>query len=267
MMRNNMKLGIALAVLGILTGLITFYLLAAQYNLLIDVKTAAGRIDEATSVRITYAVLGWFGIAAGAIWAAVLYGFVHKEKWAWFWGAIAATIQLLAGFFPAIPAMDSHLPVPTMIVFGLALVLWFAMLLIGGVEKKIIALAFVAGLAYVLTFIDGVAPIAKYTTSHGDPFWNGMYVMTQEVSWWGAAAWAVFIFAILARKSWAIPVGIFAGVMSMLAGYPLGLHNAISEVHRFSMFLPAPLLSTALLVYLWLPSTRKMLDRWNASVQ
>ena len=109
-MKNNMKLGIALAILGILTGLITFYLLAAQYNLLIEVKTAAGRIDEATSVRITYAVLGWFGIAAGAIWAAVLYGFVHKEKWAWFWGAIAATIQLLAGFFPAIPAMDSHLP-------------------------------------------------------------------------------------------------------------------------------------------------------------
>lgn len=266
-MKNNMKLGIAIAILGILTGLITFYLLAAQYNLLIEVKTAAGRTDEATSVRITYAVLGWFGIAAGAIWAAVFYGFVHKERWAWFWGAIAATIQLLAGFFPAIPAMDSHLPVPTMIVFGLALILWFAMLLIGGVEKKIIALAFVAGLAYVLTFIDGVAPIAKYTTSHGEPFWNGMYVMTQEVSWWGAAAWAVFIFALLAKKSWAIPVGVFAGVMSMLAGYPLGLHNAISEVHRFSMFLPAPLLSTALLVYLWLPSTRRMLDRWNASVQ
>ena len=103
-MKNNTKLGIALAILGILTGLITFYLLAAQYNLLIDVKTAAGRIDEATSVRITYAVLGWFGIAAGAIWAAVLYGFVHKEKWAWFWGAIAATIQLLAGFFPCHPS-------------------------------------------------------------------------------------------------------------------------------------------------------------------
>lgn len=264
-MKNNTKLGIVLAVLGIITGLITFYLLAAQYNLIIDAKVVSGRIDEATSVRITYAVLGWIGIAAGAIWAAVLYGFLHKEKWAWFWGAIAATIQLLAGFFPAIPAMDSQLPVPTMIVFGLALVLWFGMLLIGGVEKKIIALTFIAGLAYVLTFIDGVAPIAKFTTSQDDPFWNGMYVMTQQVSWWGAAAWAIFIFAVLAKKAWAIPVGIFAGVMSMLAGYPLGLHNAIAEVHRFSMFLPAPLMSTGLLIYLWLPSTRKMLERWNAS--
>ena len=265
-MKGNNKLGIALAILGILTGLLTFYLLASQYNLVIDVKTAAGRTDEATSVTITYAVLGWIGITAGAIWAAVLYGFCRKEKWAWFWGAVAATIQLLVGFFPAIPAMDSHLPVPTLSVFALGAILWFGMLFIGGVEKKIITLTFIAGLAYVLTFIDGVAPISKYTTSHDDPFWNGMYVMSQQVSWWGAAAWAMFIFGVFKKKSWAIPVGIFAGAMSMLAGYPLGLHNAIFEVHRFSMFLPAPLFGTGLLIYLSLPSTRRMLEAWNATV-
>lgn len=262
-MKNNNKLGAVLAVLGIANALIVFYLLAMQYNLVIDVKELAGRVDEATSVRITYAVLGWIGIASGAIWAAVLYGFLYRDKWAWFWGAVAGTIQLLVGFFPMIPAMDSHLPTPTMIVFILAGVLWFGMLFIGGVQKKIIALTFIAGLAYVLTFIDGVAPIAKYTTSHDDKFWNGMYVMSQQVSWWGAAAWAIFIFAVLAKKSWAIPVGVFAGVMSMLAGYPLGLHNALVEVHRFSMFLPAPLLGTALLIYLVLPGTRRMLEAWN----
>ena len=71
----------------------------------------------------------WIGIAAGAIWAAVLYGFVYKEKMDLaLWGAIAATIQLLVGFFPMIPAMDSDLPTPTMIVFFLAAILWFGML-------------------------------------------------------------------------------------------------------------------------------------------
>jgi hypothetical protein len=262
-MKNN-KLGAVLAIIGIITGMLVFYLLASQYNLVISDKIAAGRTDEATSVQITYAVLGWIGITAGAIWAVVLYGFLYKEKWAWFWGAVAATFQLLAGFFPMIPAMDSHLPTPTVAVFVLAAILWFAMLFIGGVDKKIIALTFVAGLAYVLTFMDGVAPISKYTTSHNDPFWNGMYVMSQQVSWWGAAAWAVFIFAVWRKKVWAIPVGIFAGTMSMLAGYPLGLHNALFEVHRFSMFLPAPLLSTGLMIYLLLPSTRRMLGAWNA---
>jgi len=263
-MKSNNKLGAVLAVVGILTGLLVFYLLASQYNLVIDTKKAAGRLDEATSVSITYAVLGWIGITAGAIWAAVFYGFMNKEKWAWFWGAIAATIQLLAGFFPMIPAMDSHLPIPTIVIFILAAFLWFGMLFIGDIEKRIITLTFVAGLAYVLTFIDGVAPIAKYTTSRDDPFWNGMYVMSQQVSWWGAIAWAIFIFAVLKKKSWAIPVGIFAGAMSMMAGYPMGLNNAIFEVHRFSMFLPAPLLSTALVIYLLLPGTRKMLDKWRS---
>lgn len=264
-MKNNHKLGIAFAILGIITGLLAFYLIASQYNLLIESKTVDGRLDEAMSVRLTFAVLGWVGTASTAIWMVTLYGFLHKESWAWFWGTVGATIQLLAGFFPAIPAMDSHLPGPTLIVFALGGVLWFSMLFIGGINKKIITLTFIAGLAYALTFIDGVAPIAKFTTSHNDPFWNGMYVMTQQVSWWGAIAWAMFIFGALLKKSWAIPVGIFAGSMSMLAGYPLGLHNALFEVHRFSMFLPAPLLSTGLIIYLLFPSTKKMLGAWNAS--
>ena len=160
--------------------------------------------------------------------------------------------------------MDSHLPTPTLIVFGLALVLWFGMLLIGGIKQKIIWFTFVVGLAYVLTFIDGVAPIAKFTTSQDDPFWNGLYKMSQQVSWWGAAAWAIFIFAVLKKQSWAMPVGIFAATMSIVSGYPLGIHNAFYEVHRFSMFLPAPLLSTGLLIYMLLPGPQRMLEEWMA---
>ncbi len=259
MLKRNYVLGAVLALIGILTGLLAYYILASQYNLVIDAKTLLDRMDEVASVRMVYPLLGWLGTAAGAVWVAVLYGFLRKQDWAWFWGAVAATIQLLAGFFPAIPAMDSHLPTPTLIVFGLAAVLWFGMLFIGGVKGKVIALTFVAGLAYVLTFIDGVAPIAKFQTSADDSFWNGMYMMSQQINWWGSAAWAVFIFAVLKRKSWAVPVGIFAAAMSMIGGYPLGIHN-VSEVQRFSMFLPAPLLSTVLLIVLLLPGTRRLIE-------
>jgi hypothetical protein len=142
------------------------------------------------------------------------------------------------------------------------------MLFVGGVSGKIITLTFVAGLAYVLTFIDGVAPISKFQTTfqsaesfvqNPNTFWNGMYIISQQINWWGAAAWAMFIFGALKRKSWTVPVGIFAAVMSMIGGYPMGIHN-VTEVQRFSMFLPAPILSTVLLIYLLLPSTRKMLE-------
>jgi hypothetical protein len=271
-MKNNLKLGAVLAVIGIVAGILCLYFVADTYNAVIHTHFNAGDWEESNTVRIVYAVLGWLGTAAGALSAAVLWGFLNKQDWAWLWGTVAATILLLAGFFPMIPAADSGLPVPTMWVFMLAAVMWFGMLLVGGVSGKIITLTFIAGLAYVLTFIDGVAPFSKFQTTFQMPtafvenpntFWNGMYVILQEVSWWGAAGWAIFIFATLKKKSWAIPVGIFAASMSMLAGYPLGLHN-VAEVQRFSMFLPAPLLSTGLLIYLLLPGTKKMLEAWNA---
>ena len=273
-MKNNFKLGAVLAVFGILAGILCLFFIADTYNAVIHTHFDDGSWEESNTVRIVYAVLGWLGTAAGALSAAVLWGFLNKQNWAWFWGAVAATILLLAGFFPMIPAADSGLATPTMWVFMLAGIMWFGMLFVGGVSGKVITLTFIAGLAYVLTFIDGVAPISKFQSTFQLPaefvenpntFWNGMYVILQEVSWWGAAAWAMFIFGVLRKRLWAIPLGIFAGTMSMLAGYPLGLHNALFEVHRFSMFLPAPIISTGLFIYLLLPSTRRMIEAWNAS--
>ncbi len=253
-METKNKIGLILAIVGIIAGLLLFYFLADTYNTVITAHIEKGRSDEGNTVRIVYALLGWLGTAAAAIWGVVFYGFLKKEPWAWFWGAVAATIQLLAGFFPMIPAADAGLPAPTIIVFGLAGVLWFGMLIIGNVDKKIMALTFVAGLAYVLTFIDGVAPISKYQTSEG--FWNGIYVMSQQINWWGAAAWAVFIFSAFKKKSWTIPIGILAAMLSMIGGYPMGI-NTMIEAKRFSMFLPAPIISTILLIVILLPTTKR----------
>lgn len=270
-MKNNYKLGVILAILGVIAGGLSMYFLANTYNDVIHTHFNAGDWEESNTVRFVYAVLGWLGVAAGGISAAVLWGFLNRKEWSWFWGAVSATILLLSGFFPMIPAADSGLPTPTLWVFFLGAIIWFGMLLIGGVPGKVIALTFTAGLAYVLTFIDGVAPISKFQgtfqfpdtfVSNGDTFWNGFYIMSQQVNWWGSAAWAIFIFGVLSKKSWATPVGIFAATLSMFAGYPLGIHN-VYEVGRFSLFLPAPIMSTVMLILLLLPGTQKMLINWN----
>jgi len=255
---NNHKAGAVISILGILTGLWILFTLASVYNVIIQGKIAGGRPDEAVTVRIVFALLGWLGVTAGALWMVVLYGFLNKEKWAWFWGVVAATLQILAGFFPMIPAASIDQPTPTLWIFLAAFVLWFGMLFIGGVEKKIIAIAFVSGLAYVLTFIDGVGAISRYQTEPGD-FVNGMYAMSQMVNWWGAAAWAVFIFALVKRSPKALPLGIFAAAMSMFGGYPVGLTDVLAVKGRFSMFLVAPVVSTALLIYFLLPKTQKLI--------
>lgn len=261
-MKGNNKLGATLAVVGVLTGLLVLFLMASIYQVNIDGKLLGERPDEAITVQIVFALLGWLGVAAGALWVMVLYGFLNNAKWAWFWGTVAATIQLLAGFFPIIPPSSIGLPAPTMWVFLIAFVLWFGMLLIGGVHWKIMALAFVSGLAYVLTFIDGVGAISRYQTE-AKGFISSMYAMSQMVNWWGAAVWAMFIFGLIKGKSWTLPVGVFAAAMSMFGGFPVGVTDVLIQ-GRFSMFLVAPVMSTALLVYLLLPSTRKMLEAWTA---
>jgi len=258
-MKGNHKLGAILAVLGILTGFLVLILLASTYMPVVNGKILDGRPDEAITVRITYALLGWVGMSAGALWVPVLYGFLTKKEWAWGWGVAAATAQILAGFFPMIPAASIKMSAPTIWVFLIGFALWFGMLFIGGVKKQVIALAFVGGLAYVLTFIDGVGAISRYQTSDNS-FAIGMYAMGQMINWWGAIAWAVFIYALVKGKSWAYPLGLFAASMSIFGGYPVGLTD-IFQIGRFSMFLVAPLLSTGLLVTLLLPGTRRMLEK------
>ncbi len=257
-MKGNNKLGVIISILGIFTGFLILYLLASIYMPVVDGKLLQGRPDEAITVRIVYALLGWVGMTAGALWVVILYGFLSKKAWAWGLGVVAATAQILTGFFPMIPAASVDLPAPTMWVFILAFVLWFAMLFIGGVSKKVIVLAFAAGLAYVLTFIDGVGAMSRYQTSQVS-FPIGMYAMGQMINWWGAIAWAVFIFALVKGKSWAIPMGIFAASISIFGGFPVGITDVFLQ-SRFSMFLVAPVVSTILLVILLLPGTKKLIE-------
>ncbi|NPA30706.1 MAG: hypothetical protein GXO37_01745 [Chloroflexi bacterium] len=261
-------IGMLLALLGVIAGLLALYYIAATYNTVIHTHFQAGEWEESNTVRIVYAVLGWLGTAAGVLSAVVMWGFWQRQPWAWFWGAVAATILILAGFFPMIPAADSGLPTPTVWTFLLGSIMWFGMLLLGGVDKRIIALTFVAGMAFVLTFINGVAPISKFQTTFQRPreftpgpraFWNGLYIILQEVNWWGAAAWAMFIFGAIRRRPWALPVGLFAALMSMLGGYILGIHHML-EAGRFSMFLPAPIVSTILFFLLLTPGVRRLLQ-------
>lgn len=260
-MQENFKLGAVLALIGSTVGLVAFCLFVMIYNPLIAVELNAGRPDEAVVVRLVFPILGYCAITAGVLWMLSLYGFVLQERWAWMLGVIASTVHLLCGFFPMIPAMSRREPPVMVAVFAPSLLLWLALLAIRKTDWRIGALAFVAGLAYVLSFMDGVATIDKIQLSTAQPALNGMYVMVQQINWWATIAWAVFIFGLLGRKAWAPIVGLGAGLMAMLGGYPLAVASTLEE-RRFSMFAPSPLLSTALVLFLLLPFARQLLADW-----
>ena len=254
------RLGALLAAVGILAAGLGFAIFILSYNYLIQVELDAGRPDEANVIRYVFPVLGYLMAAAVALWAVSLYGFVLRQPWAWMLAVIAATLSLLCSFFPMIPAMSRSQTPYMALVFVPSLALWIGLVWLRQVSRKPALLAFVAGLAYVLSFMDGVAAIDRIQIVEDDIV-QGLYVMVQQVNWWASIAWAVFIFALLGRRSWALPVGLGAAIMSMLGGYPVAVESMIDK-GTFSMFAPAPMLSTALLVYLLLPGTRRWMDRW-----
>jgi hypothetical protein len=263
-MQDNFKLGAALAVVGMIVAMIGFYVFVQIYNPLMTTLINLNRPHEGQSVKYTFAVLGYLTIAAGALWTLALYGFATKERWAWTLGIIASTLSILAGFFPAIPAMDAKVPPLTIVIFVPSLVLWLALLLfVRKTDWRIVTLALAAGIAFTLSFMDGVAPIAKYHETFGEGAVNALYLFVQQINWWASAAWAVFIFALVARKPWARVVGIGAGLLECWGGYPVGILNML-EVKRFSLFLPAPLLSTAIVIFLMLPYARQLLADWSS---
>ncbi|MFC2028883.1 hypothetical protein ACFLTX_03040 [Chloroflexota bacterium] len=259
-MKKYYKIGLILAVIGVLAGLLLAFQIASIYQTTMDGKIAGERPDEAITVQIVFAILGWFSLVGASLMGVAVYGFGRKMEWAWFIGTAAATIFMLSAFFPIIPPASVGLPSPTMPTFVLAALLWFGMLVVGGVDRKIIVLCFFIGIAYVLSFMDGVAGISRYQTVP-EALPHGIYAVTQMVNWWGGIAWAVSLLGILKRKTWIMPVSVFAALMSIFGGYALGgLEFYLG--HGFSMFLPAPILSTVLLIYMLLPRSQVMLDKW-----
>ena len=261
-LKSNYKLGRALAVIGILVGFLAMILIAQIYIPVVEGKILDGRPDEAITVRIVYAIMGWIGMTGGAIWVVVLYGFLNEKEWSWSLGVAASTMQILSGFFPMIPAGSIGMFSPTLWVLLAAFALWFGMLWIGGVKGKIILIALLCGMAYVMTFIDGVGAISRYQTVKL-PFTIGMYAMGQLVCWLAAAGWAVFIFALVSKKTWTTLMGIFAASMSVFGGIPVGITDVV-RLGRFSMFLPGPLLSAIMLAVILLPGTQNLIKDWIA---
>jgi hypothetical protein len=206
-----------------------------------------------------------------------LFGYASDQKWAWMVAVTASTLHLLAGFFPTIPAISRGETPLMMALFAPGLALWVGLMFLGKINWKVAGLAFTAGLAMELTFMNGVATIDKIQLTalamKGRPLFeipqlpmnvdvlNGMYVMVQQINWWSAATWAVFILALLGRKAWSIPAGLFAGLMGLIGGLPLTVSNML-EVRRFSMFLPGPALSLLLVILLATPQIRHTITDW-----
>jgi uncharacterized membrane protein (UPF0136 family) len=257
-MKERSKAGAFISLFGAIVGIVgVFAAFLLAYQPMIDAEMAAGRPDEAIIVRYVIPFLSDIGITAGVLWAVAAYGFFKGKNWAWTTAVIANVVSLLTGFFGMIPAASRGLFPMFIIVFAPNLLTYFLLLgYVRRVDAKIMALSLVSGITYVLAFMNGVAATDKIILSG-----RALLIAVQRLNWVAAAAWAVFTVGLLKRKRWTKPVGLGAGLMTVIAGAPLAAVSTINE-GRFSMFSPAPLLGLLLLIVLLAPAGNRMVTHW-----
>jgi len=243
-------LGLVIAISGALLGILgTLLVFTRWYDPVMVAELAAGRPDEEVIVKWIFPALSDVGVIAGVLWALSAFGFSTRKPWAWSLGMIANVMALQSSFFPMIPPVTRGLPPANGIIFVPNMLFFLAMLLVvGRVDWRTTLFSLLSGMALVLSFMNGVAGTNKMLTTD-----NPAFVAVQRLNWMAALGWGVFtIYLIIKPVAWVRWLGLGTGLLGVVAGLPLGVITTI-EAGRFSMFLPAPLLSLALLIVLLLP--------------
>lgn len=252
------SLGLVLAVIGALLCIVgTFAVFLRWYQPVMAAELAAGRPDEKIIVQWIFPALSDISVIAGVLWALAALAFGMRKPWAWTLGVIANVMALQGSFFPMIPPVTRNLPPANALIFVPSLVSFVLMLtLVRRVDWRVLVISLFSGIAMVLSFMNGVASTDKMIVTDA-----AIFVAVQRLNWVAALGWGIFTVGLIVKPvSWVRWVGLGAATLELVAGLPLGIVTAL-EAGRFSMFLPAPLLSGALLVLLLMPLGAKLATR------
>jgi hypothetical protein len=262
-MENRYKVGAIIAIIGAFLGIVVIYAsFLSIYEPIMASEMAAGRaggesIADGVSIsKYVMPVVNDITIIGGVIWAVAAYGFIKKEKYAWSVAILASVLSLLS-FFMLIPAMSRGISPIYVIVFIPNIIAFYILLLyVKKVDAKIVAISTIAGMTYVMAFMNGVAATDQMLSGN-----NIIFMVGQRLNWIGSLAWGIFVVALLTQKKWVLPLGLGAALVTLIAGVPLGVVTSM-HADKFSMFLFAPILALGLLIIFLLPKGNKMLTQW-----
>ncbi len=246
-MKRNNKLGGYLAVFGALLGIIGTWLIFMNW---FDAAVHAEAAEPGCEILlgILMPALSDIGITAGVLYAVCAYGFFTNRNWAFPLVVVTNTLALLASWFINVPMMAAGLPPIYFIIFWPNLVLYFLFLVpVGKVKWGPTLLALLTGMAYIFSFMNGVASWSRIITTD-----NILFVLVQRLHRFAMMAFAVITVGILLKpKEWMRVAGISAALLELVVGIPLALATTVS-LERFSLFSFAPIASAIILVlFLW----------------
>lgn len=262
--RVNYSLGAIVSLAGSLLGIVGFlWLFTEWWPRMFAAEMAKGRPDEAFIVTFIIPALNDVGIIGSVVLAVAAWGFFKQKTWAWGVGMAGIVLMMQGSFFPMIPAASSGLAPMYAILFVPVFAMYLIMtLFVRKVDGKIVTLSIVAGMTYVLTFMNGIAATNRIWLSieaHG--LGDSLFVAVERLNWYAAIAWGVFVVALLMQQKWALPVGIGAGIMGFAGGILIAYVSMASH-GGFSMFTAGPIFSGLLLVMFLLPKGQKVVTDW-----
>jgi len=261
-MKQNAKLGGVIAIIGALMGIIGHYVLFMNWY---EKGMAAEAAEPGCEILLKYLhpFLTDLGILAGVLFAVSAYGFFTSRKWAFLLSVIAIVLALQGSWFVNVPFMAAGLPPIYFTLFWPYLIMFFLIMrVVGKVPWPRTAVAFLAGMAFVFCFMNGVASTSRIITI-GSP----IFAMVQRLHWIAMIGWGVVTVGLIMKpKEWMRVVGLSAATLELIVatlelivGIPLAVVTA-QELGRFSLFSFAPISCAVLLVLFLIPKVWEKLE-------
>ena len=254
-MEENRKLGGILGIVSGLMGIIGHFIIFLNWYVR-GMKAEAAEPGCEILLKYINPAIADLGILGGVLFLVSAYGFFTKKKWAFLLSVIAIVLALQGAWFVNVPYMAAGLPPVYFILFWPYLIIYFLLMMVVGKRSLVhTLLGLLLGMAWVFCLMNGIASLSRIITI-GMPF----FVLVQRLHWIAMIGWGVTTVGILMKpKEWMRVLGITAGVLEMVVGFPLAVITA-QQLGRFSLFSLAPICSTIAVVLLVIPSVWKKIE-------
>lgn len=254
-MNKNEKLGGVMGVIAGLMGIIGHTIIFLNWYVR-GMQAEAAEPGCEILLKYLNPAMSDLGMIGGVLFLVSAYGFFTKKNWAFFLSVIAIVLSLQGAWFINVPFMAAGLPPVYFAIFWPFLIIFFVLLL--AVGKRSVGHTFfglLVGMAWVFCLMNGIASLSRIITI-GAPF----FTFVQRLHWIAMLGWGVATVGMIMKpKEWMRVVGLSAGVLEIVVGFPLAYVTAI-QLGRFSLFSLAPICSLALVILLLIPSVWEKIE-------
>ena len=258
-MEEHPHLGFTMSIIGAFLGIvggIAIFIITYEPYMLAERTFAVAEEGCEIIIQEYLPIIADLAVIGGICYLVAAYGFLTKEEWPISLAIVGNTLCLLAGFWPTIPAMQLGLIPVWGLIFLPNLVIFFVLTrYMENIPWITVIFALLTGIAYVMTFLNGVASTNRMGLyeAQDDVSLHAVFKGLQRLNWAASVGFGIVTIGIIRRpkSDWVRLLAFASAALGIAAGYPVAVASSIS-FNKVSMFFMAPILASFLIVVpLW----------------